>query len=78
MMCPSLRQNENSHRTCHIGELPEILTFFLSNNEDVSMLKFVWEKLGIGHFVLFLAHMLLLNLIFHNWRPMQSVKFNDF
>ena len=27
---PSLRQNENSHTTCHIGELPKNQTFSLS------------------------------------------------
>ena len=29
MMYPSLRQNDNSHTPCHIGELPKNRTFFV-------------------------------------------------
>ena len=82
-MYASLQQNENSQTFCHIGEFPNNQTFFsfsygppAKENEDISMFKIIQDKLGISHFVKFLAHMLPLH--FYNWRTMQSGKIIDF
>ena len=52
---PSLRQNENLHTTCHIGQLPEKKLNFLHHHNGLQVWKMkifqlLWDNLGIKAF----------------------------